>query len=106
MSSMSDEERTEGADEVGVGISVDDLPELMHELFLQCVADARATIDPETDFEVFIEELWTQTSAAFGLVRREWLAGAPQPWPALVDEQRGLAEAVLEGRVKPGELPT
>lgn len=88
------------------GIGTDDLPDVMRELFLQAVADARATADPGVDFDAFVEELWAQTSAAFGLTRREWLRDAPQPWPALVDEQRGLAEAVLEGRLPPGELPT
>ncbi len=87
------------------GIGVDDLPALMRELFLQCVGDARAAADPSADFDAFVEELWQQTSAAFGLVRRDWLANGPQPWPALLDEQRGVAEAVLEGRLGP-DLPS
>ena len=88
------------------GIGVDDLPDVMRDLFLQAVADARVAADPDEDFDAFVEELWAQTSAAFGLTRREWLRQAPQPWPVLVDEQRGLAEAVLEGRVAPpGQLP-
>ncbi len=99
MSRVPDEPSPET--EAAGGIGIDDLPELMHELFLQCVADARSTVDPADDFDAFIEQLWAQTSAAFGLVRRDWLQGAPQPWPALLDEQRGLAEAVLEGRLEP-----
>lgn len=87
------------------GIDIDDLPEVMHELFLQAVADARAVVEPSADFDAFVEELWQQTSAAFGLTRREWLRGAPEPWPAVVDAQRGLAEAVLEGRLPPDDLP-
>ncbi|CAN5811857.1 hypothetical protein BH23ACT8_BH23ACT8_05570 [soil metagenome] len=86
------------------GIGIDDLPDLMREMFLQCVADARAAVDPAADFDVFVEELWQQTSAAFGLVRREWLADEPHPWPALLEEQRGVAEAVLEGRLGPENL--
>ena len=102
MTQMADEQA--GAEVGGVGL--DDLPDLMRDMFLQAVADARAAADPHSDFEAFIEELWQQTSAAFGLTRREWLRDAPHPWPALVDEQRGVAEAVLEGRVRPGELPS
>lgn len=88
------------------GIGVDDLPDLMREMFLQCVEDARAAVTPAADFDAFIEELWQQTSAAFGLVRRDWLVGAPQPWPALLEEQRGTAEAVLEGRLNADDLPS
>jgi hypothetical protein len=98
---MSDEHIRESP-----GIGVEDLPAVMRELFDQCVADARATADPAEDFDAFIEELWRQLAAAFGLVRRDWPEGAPQPWPALLDEQRGIAEAVLEGRLGRGELPT
>ncbi len=104
MSAMGHDDSYEAPEETGPGISIDDLPELMREMFLQCVADARTAVDPAADFEAFVEELWQQTSAAFGLVRREWLAHAPQPWPALLEEQRGVAEAVLEGRLGPGDL--
>ena len=96
---MSDEE-------LAPGVAIDDLPDLMREMFVQCVEDARASADPSADFDGFVEELWRQVAAAFGLVRRDWPEGAPQPWPALLDEQRGIAEAVLEGRLRPGELPT
>ena len=106
MSAMGDDGLREATDDASAGVDVDDLPELMREMFLQCVADARAEVDPTTDFDAFVDELWQQTSAAFGLVRREWLADAPQPWPALLDEQRGVAEAVLEGRLRPDDLPT
>lgn len=101
---MDTERFSPDEDSVGVGIGVDDLPELMRELFEQCVADARAAIDPGADFDAFIEELWRQTSAAFGLVRRDWLQAAPHPWPVLLDEQRGVADAVLEGRLDPKGL--
>lgn len=103
---MGDEEPRQTEEALGTGVGIDDLPDLMRELFLQAVADARATVDPRVDFEAFIEELWQQTAAAFGLTRREWLRDAPQPWTVLVDEQRGAAEAVLEGRVRPGDLPS
>ncbi len=103
---MSNDDAYDMPDEAAPGIGVDDLPGLMREMFLQCVADARAAVDPDTDFDAFVEELWRQTSAAFGLVRRDWLAGAPQPWPALLEEQRGEAEAVLEGRLGPDDLPS
>ena len=88
------------------GIGVEDLPAVMRELFDQCVPDARAAVDPSEDFDAFVDELWRQVAAAFGLLRRDWPEGAPQPWPALLDEQRGVAEAVLEGRLGSGELPT
>lgn len=100
----SDRIHSEGDDSGGIGL--DDLPEVMRELFLQCVADARAVADPAADLDRFVEELWRQTSAAFSLVPQDWPQGLPRPWPALVTEQRGAAEAVLEGRLKPGELPT
>ncbi len=101
---MADDVRDDPDDQPGIG--VDDLPAVMQELFRQSVADARAVVDPSEDFDAFIDELWRQVAAAFGLVRRDWPEGAPQPWPALLDEQRGIAEAVLEGRLRPGELPT
>ena len=87
------------------GISADDLPGLMRELYDTAVADARAAADPQQDPDGFVDELWVQLDAAFGLTRREWPDGAAQPWPALVDGQRGVAEAVLEGRLRPGESP-
>ena len=85
------------------GLGVDDLPGLMRELYGTAVVDARAAVDPWQDLDGFIDELWVQLDAAFGLTRREWPQGADKPWPALVDEQRGVAEAVLEGRLRPGE---
>ena len=88
------------------GFTVEDLPGIMRELFDQCVADARAVVDPHGDFGAFVDALWEQVDAAFGLTRRDWPAGAPMPWPALVDAQRGAAEAVLEGRLRPGDLPS
>lgn len=100
---MADDEPVDSSEFPGIG--VDDLPGVMRELFEQCVADARATVDPGQDFDAFVDALWAQVSAAFGLVRRDWPAGAPQPWPAMLDEQRGVAEAVLEGRLGPGDLP-
>ncbi len=103
---MGDQELREATENAGAGVGINDLPELMREMFLQCVGDARAAVDPATDFDAFVDELWQQTSAAFGLVRRAWLADAPQPWPALLEEQRGVAEAVLEGRLEPDDLPT
>jgi hypothetical protein len=106
MNAMSNQESPESTENAGAGVGVDDLPELMREMFLQCVADACAAVDPAANFDGFIEDLWQQTSAAFGLVRRDWLADAPQPWPALLDEQRGVAEAVLEGRLRPDDLPS
>ena len=96
----------DGEDGGFTGIGVDDLPGLMRALFDQCVGDARATVDPAADFDGFVDELWKQTASAFGLVRRDWPADADKPWLAALDEQRGLAEAVLEGQVEPGELPT
>ena len=104
MTGMSTEDPHEDAQDTGSGIGIDDLPILMREMFMQCVADAQATHDPQEDFDAFIDELWGQTSAAFGLVRREWLENAPQPWPALLEQQRGVAEAVLEGRLSPEDL--
>ena len=104
MSAMASERFSPDEDSVGVGIGVDDLPDVMRDLFEQCVADARAAVDPADDFDAFVDELWRQTSAAFGLVRRDWLHNAPQPWPALLEEQRGVAEAVLEGRLNPQGL--
>jgi hypothetical protein len=86
------------------GIGADDLPALMRQMFDQCVADARVLVDPAADFDAFVEALWEQVDAAFGITRQEWPEGAPQPWPALVDEQRGVAEAVLEGGLEPGDL--
>jgi hypothetical protein len=86
------------------GISVDDLPQLMREMFTQCVEDARAQVEPLEDLARFVDALWQHVDAAFGLTRREWPADAPKPWPALVDERRGLAEAVLEGRLDVGDL--
>lgn len=88
------------------GFGLEELPEVMRELFGQCVADARREADPTVDFEAFVEALWRHTSAAFSLVPRDWPEGLPQPWPAMVEAQRGVAEAVLEGRLKPGELPS
>ncbi len=102
---MADEPHDDSLD-AHRGVGVDDLPGVMQELFLQSVADARALENPSEDFDAFIDELWRQVAAAFGLVRRDWPEGAPQPWPVMLDEQRGIAEAVLEGRVGPGELPT
>jgi hypothetical protein len=93
-------------EDLASGVGLDDLPEVMHELFLQCVSDARSVAEPGGDFDGFVEELWRQTSAAFSLVPRAWPDGLPKPWPALVEEQRGAAEAVLEGRLQPGELPS
>lgn len=87
------------------GIGVDDLPALMRELFDQCVADARLTADPREAFGAFVDALWEQVAAAFELTRREWPAGAPAPWPALADAQRGRAEALLEGGEGEDELP-
>jgi hypothetical protein len=104
MSAMGNDDSYDAPEETGTGIGIDDLPHLMREMFLQCVADARAAVDPAADFDAFVEELWQQMSAAFGLVRRDWLANAPQPWPALLEEQRGVAEAVLEGRLGPDDL--
>lgn len=86
------------------GITVDDLPAIMRELFDQCVADARAVVDPREDFDAFVDALWDQVAAAFSLVRRDWPAGAPTPWPAQMDQQRGVAEALLEGRMRPRDL--
>ncbi len=106
MSAMASDDSHEAPEGTELRIGVDDLPELMREMFLQCVADARAAVDPAADFDAFIEELWQQRSAAFGLVRRDWLTDAPQPWPALLEEQRGVAEAVLEGRLGPDDLPS
>jgi hypothetical protein len=87
------------------GISIDDLPDVMRALFDQCVADARAVADPSEDVEAFVDALWEQVAAAFSLVRRDWPADAPKPWPAQLDDQRGLAEALLEGRLGPQDLP-
>lgn len=101
---MDSERFSSDTDNTGVGVRVDDLPDLMRELFEQCVADARAAVDPAGDFDAFVEELWRQISAAFGLVRRDWLRDAPQPWPVLLEDQRGVAEAVLEGRLAPEDL--
>ena len=98
--------REDHAEGQPAGIGVEDLPGLMRELYDTAVADARAVADPEQDPDGFIDELWEQLDAAFGLTRREWPQGAPQPWPALVDEQRGVAEAVLEGRLRPGQSPS
>ena len=93
-------ERT--SSEAATGIGVDDLTEVMQELFFQAVADARAVADPEEDLDAFLGELWVQVSAAFGLTRREWLEDSTTPWPALVDHLRGESEALLEGRLPPG----
>ena len=106
MSGMASDDSYEASEGTGPGIGVDGLPDLMREMFLQCVADSRAGVDPAADFDGFIEELWHQTSAAFGLIRRDWLADAPKPWPALLEEQRGVAAAVLEGRLGPDDLPS
>ncbi len=103
---MANDDFRDGPEDTTQGIGIDDLPDLMREMFLQCVADARAVVDPTANFDAFVEELWQQTSAAFGLVRRDWLQGAPQPWPALLEEQRGMAEAVLEGRLGSDDLPS
>jgi len=105
MSRMASDDPYEATEGTEPGIGIDDLPDLMREMFLQCVADSRVMVDPASDFDGFIEELWHQASAAFGLVRRDWLADAPKPWPALLEEQRGVAEAVLEGRLGPDDLP-
>lgn len=86
------------------GITLDDLPGLMRTLFDQCVGDAQLVVRPAEDFDGFVEALWEQVDTAFGLTRQEWPQDAPQPWPALVDEQRGVAEAVLEGGLEPGDL--
>lgn len=94
-----------GHDRGHEGITLDDLPEIMRELFDQCVADARAVVEPREDFDAFVDALWNQVAAAFSLVRRNWPAGAPTPWPAQVEEERGVAEALLEGRMRPGDLP-
>ena len=51
-----------GGSAPGRGIRVDDLPDVMRELFLQAVADARASADPFVDFDEFVEALWAQTS--------------------------------------------
>ena len=106
MSAMVSEEFRDVTEDAGAGVGIDDLPELMREMFLQCVADARSAADPFADFDSFVDQLWRQTSAVFGLVRRDWLADGPQPWPALIEEQRGVAEAVLEGRLGPDDLPS
>lgn len=106
MSVMGNDDSYDAPEDTGSGIGVDDLPDLMREMFVQCVADARTAVDPAADFDAFVEELWQQTSAAFGLVRRDWLRDARQPWPALLEDQRGVAEAVLEGRLGPDDLPS
>lgn len=67
-------------------------------------ADARAVVDPREDFDAFVDALWDEVAAAFSLVRRDWPAGAPIPWPAQMDQQRGVAEALLEGRMRPRDL--
>ena len=104
MSAMDEDMRP--TDDAGhVGITLEDLPGIMRELFDQCVADARAVVDPREDFDTFVDTVWEQVAAAFSLVRQDWPDGAPAPWPAQVDEQRGLAEALLEGRTRPGDLP-
>ena len=90
----------------GAGFDAAGLTPLMREIFQQCVADARTHADPDTDFEAFVELLWEEVAAAFGLVRREWPEGTVKPWPALLEEQRAYAEDVLDGRTTPGELPT
>jgi hypothetical protein len=86
------------------GITLDDLPEIMRELFDRCVADAQSVADPEQDFDAFVNALWDQVAAAFSLVRRDWPDAAPTPWPAQMEQQRGVAEALLEGRLQPGDL--
>ena len=88
------------------GITIDDLPTIMRALFDQCVADARAAVEPHTDFNGFVERLWQEVATAFSLVRRDWPSGVSKPWPADVDEQRGFAEALLEGRVNLDDLPS
>ncbi len=103
---MGDDESYDAPEDTGSGIDVDDLPDLMREMFVQCVADARTAVDPAADFAAFVEQLWQQTSAAFGLVRRDWPGDGRQPWPALLDDHRGAAEAVLEGRLGPDDLPS
>ncbi len=100
-----DEHMGPGDDAGHAGITLDDLPEIMRELFDQCVADARMVVDPRENFDAFVDTLWDQVAAAFSLVRRDWPAGAPTPWPAQVEEQRGVAEALLEGRMRPSDLP-
>ena len=102
---MADPQLPDDAESAYPGITVDDLPAIMRELFDQCVADARSVADPHEDFDAFVEQLWDEVAAAFSLVRRDWPAEAPTPWPAQVDQQRGSAEALLEGRMGSGDLP-
>jgi hypothetical protein len=97
---MSDDAAVHGGEPRGIG--VEDLPAIMRELFDQCVTDARSVVDPGDDFDGFLEVLWEQLAGTFGLVRQDWPADAPRPWPVLVEDQRGYAQAILEGR-PPGD---
>ena len=79
------------------GITLDDLPEIMRELFDHCVRDARAQVNPADDFPAFVDVLWGHVDSAFGLTRQDWPADAPKPWPVEVEERRAVAEGLLEG---------
>jgi hypothetical protein len=98
---------TERAEKSGSGgIGVEDLPGILRELFDSCIRDARAEADPSQDFESFADVLWRQVDSAFSLTRQDWPEGTAQPWSGQVEEHRGLAEAVLEGRLSAQDLPT
>ena len=84
------------------GVGVEDLPGIMRELFDQCVGDALAVANPVTEFPAFIDALWGHVDAAFSLTRHEWPADAPKPWSTQLEELRGTAQSMLEGRVEPG----
>ncbi len=49
MSAMVSEDFRDVTEDAGAGVGIDDLPELMREMFLQCVADARSAADPFAD---------------------------------------------------------
>ena len=103
---MTDERLGPGEDSEAMGFAVDDLAPVMREMFLQCIADARGAVDPAVDFDAFVERLWQEVAAAFGLIRQDWPEETVKPWPALLEDQRGYAEAVLDGRIPPGQLPS
>ena len=80
------------------GIGVDDLPDLMRSVFDHCVQDAVGSVDPNEDFDTFLDALWANIEVAFNLTRQEWPDDLSRPWPVRLAEHRGAAEEVLEGR--------
>lgn len=97
-------ERDRDSDSGGIG--VEDLPGILRELFDDCVRGARAEADPARDFQGFVDLLWRYVDSAFSLTRQDWSQDAPKPWSVQIEDGRGFAEAVLEGRLKAGDLPT